>query len=90
MFRVKKDLCAGCGLCVESCPRGAISVKSGQALIDQVKCNSCRFCLGICPQGAIVELVPASKDELKATVYSLKHRANELVERIDSLRRTTE
>jgi ferredoxin len=88
MFHVKEDLCAGCGLCVESCPRWAISVESGQARINQARCNGCGTCLNVCPQGAIVELVPTSKDELKTTISSLKHRANELAERIESLRRT--
>ena len=56
-MRVRKDLCVGCGLCTESCPRGAISLQFGQARIYQERCNHCGFCLDACPQGAIVELV---------------------------------
>jgi heterodisulfide reductase subunit A-like polyferredoxin len=87
MLRVRKDLCVGCGLCTESCPRGAISVQSGQAQIDQARCNRCGICLDVCPQRAIVEMVPVSQDELEATVSSLKQRANKLTEKIESLRR---
>ena len=87
MLRVRNDLCIGCGLCIESCPREAISVQSGQAEIDQARCNCCGICLDVCPQGAIVKLVPVSHDELEATISSLKQRANELTERIGSLRR---
>ncbi len=88
MLRVRKDLCVGCGLCAESCPREAISVQSGQAWIDQTRCNRCVICLDVCPQGAIIEMVPVSQDELEATVSSLKQRANELTERIEGLRRS--
>ena len=87
MLRVRKDFCVGCGVCTESCPREAISVQSGQAWIDQTRCNRWGICLDVCLQGAIVEIVPVSQDELEATVYSLKQRANELNERIESLRR---
>jgi len=88
MLRVKKGLCLGCGLCVERCPRQAISIISGQAEIDQTRCNQCRLCLDTCLQGAITDSVPVSIDELEANVLSLKHRANEIVERIESLRRS--
>ncbi len=88
MLRVKKDLCLGCGMCVEVCTHQAISIISDQAEIDQSRCNQCHLCLDACPQGAIVELVPVSKDELEATVFSLKQRANEIIERIESLRRS--
>lgn len=87
MLKVRNDLCVGCGLCAESCPRGAMSLQFGQARIDREKCNRCGLCLDACPQGAIVEMVPLSEDKLEATVSSLIHRANELIERIEHLRR---
>ena len=87
MLKVNKDLCVGCGLCAESCPRGAISLPWGQAEIDQNRCNSCRFCVEVCPQGAIVEGIPVSGKELRATVVSLKQQTDELLERIEMLKR---
>ena len=87
MFQVRKDLCAGCGLCVKACPQGAISLDSRQAQIDQVKCNGCGNCLDVCPQGAIIKLVPVSKNELATTVSSLKQKADDLLGRIEKLRR---
>ena len=86
MLQVRKDLCLGCGLCAQNCPRQAISILWSQAEIDQNKCNLCRLCVEVCPQAAIVELVPISKDELQTTVTSLKQKTNDLIERIENLR----
>jgi len=86
MLQIRKDLCLGCGLCAENCPQQAISLLAGQAEIDQSRCNQCRFCLEVCPQRAIVEMVPVSKQELQATVVSLKQGTNDLIERIERLK----
>ena len=85
VLKVRRDLCLGCGLCADSCPTGAISLRWGQAVIDQSKCNNCRLCLDICPRAAIVELVPVSEKELLANVTSLKQRTSDLIDRIESL-----
>jgi len=86
IFRVRKDLCLGCELCVESCPRQAISLQSGEAQIDQGRCNHCGICVATCPQGAIVELTPVSRHELQASVTGLKDRADDIIVRIDKLK----
>ena len=86
ILQVRKDLCLGCGLCVASCPQQAISLLWQQAEIDQNRCNQCRICIEFCPQGAIAELIPVSKDELQATVTSLKQRTTDLIERIERLK----
>ena len=86
VLRVRKDLCLGCGLCVESCPRQAISLQSGLAQIDQNRCNHCGLCLDVCPQGAIVELRPVSRRELQATVIGLKDRTENIIARIEKLK----
>ena len=87
MLKVREDLCLGCGLCADSCPRGAISLFWGRAEIDHNRCNSCRLCCETCPQGAIVEAIPVSKGELKAVVTSLNQKTDDLLVRIERLRR---
>jgi len=86
MLRVRKGLCLGCGLCVESCPQQAISIVSAMAEIDQSRCNQCRLCLEVCPQGAIIEFAPVSEAELATMVGSLRQKADDLVTRIERLR----
>lgn len=86
MLRVIRDLCLGCGLCIESCPRQAISIASATAQIDQSRCNQCRLCLDICPQGAIIEVTAVSSHELQAVVTGLKDKAEGIIARIEKLR----
>jgi ferredoxin len=86
MFRIRQDLCAGCGLCAENCPREAIFIELGLARIDRAKCNGCGSCLDVCPRGAIVEMVAVSRGELGANISSLKNRTNELIDKIERLR----
>jgi Fe-S-cluster-containing hydrogenase component 2 len=85
MLMVKKDLCFGCGLCVENCPQQAISIVSATAQINQGQCNQCRRCLDVCPQGAIIEVAPVSVPELQAIVTGLKDKAEDIVARIERL-----
>ncbi|UCE44462.1 MAG: 4Fe-4S dicluster domain-containing protein [Candidatus Bathyarchaeota archaeon] len=59
-----KELCTGCGICEEICPREAIEIKKfpkveGERVepptinIDEQKCHYCGICDPICPFGAI-------------------------------------
>ena len=86
MLRVRKDLCLGCGLCAENCPRQAILIVSGQAEINQNRCDQCHLCLEVCPQGAIIVLAPVSRRELQASVNGLKDRAQDIITRIERLK----
>lgn len=45
--------CDGCGMCVETCPEGAISLAGGKAEVDREACLNCGLCARACPGGAM-------------------------------------
>lgn len=54
----KTDLCKGCGLCVDVCPKKIIELEKGEInakghhparITDQSKCIACAFCAMMCP-----------------------------------------
>ena len=48
-------VCTQCGLCINSCPTGAIyRGDGGIILIDYSKCIGCLSCVNTCPNNAIV------------------------------------
>jgi len=57
--RVRKDLCRGCGRCVEVCSFDAIELvwdENGHATarIEPALCRGCNLCHGVCPTDAAV------------------------------------
>ncbi|MFB0556711.1 MAG: DUF362 domain-containing protein [Dehalococcoidia bacterium] len=85
ILEINKELCLGCGLCIQVCPQGAINLIWGKAEIDARRCNSCYQCLNICPQGAIFEMTIISPAELRTTVSNLRQQTGAIMRRIDSL-----
>jgi heterodisulfide reductase subunit A len=64
---VHEDLCDGCGLCVSTCPTGAISQKDGVPSIGEALCTGCGICISSCPRDAL-DLNCYSNDQLLASV----------------------
>ncbi len=50
---ILKDACAGCGICIKSCPVSAITLKDNIADIDHNKCIRCYCCHEMCPHHSI-------------------------------------
>jgi [FeFe] hydrogenase (group B1/B3) len=52
------ELCQGCLAhpCKEVCPKQAIRIHNGRAVIDQDKCIKCGRCVGVCAYHAIVQM----------------------------------
>jgi ferredoxin len=51
--KVDRDLCIGCGSCIDMCPRQAITLEEDKAFIHEDQCANCRACVTLCPVGAI-------------------------------------
>jgi len=52
------DMCKGCGLCVDACPKQCLAIASDKLnpkgyspafMQDQEKCIGCAFCATMCP-----------------------------------------
>ena len=82
--RIDIALCIRCGLCVQNCPQGAISMIYERLSIDPRKCKSCGQCTEICPRGAIRISITAS--ELMEEVRGITRRADDILSRIDKVK----
>ena len=56
-----KGVCIGCGICIEACAQGAISVVDGKARISDA-CVGCGHCVAYCPRAAIGSGEPSWSD----------------------------
>ncbi len=55
-FKVNKEKCLGCGVCVATCPGGSELEEDGKAkIIDSEKLEKCGG-KDLCPYGAIEEI----------------------------------
>lgn len=52
-----KEGCVGLGSCIAVCPRGAIRVVAGVAVVNSGLCTGCGLCVKACPTG-VMELLP--------------------------------
>jgi NADH:ubiquinone oxidoreductase subunit F (NADH-binding)/(2Fe-2S) ferredoxin len=55
-FFVREDLCTGCGMCLKTCPTGAVSGKSKSPHhIDTSVCIKCGACYDVCKFKAVLK-----------------------------------
>lgn len=54
VLQINQDLCTGCGLCVDMCAFGALTLKDNKAVVDNSACSLCGACVNVCAQGAIL------------------------------------
>jgi len=65
---VKSEDCVACGMCIQTCPVGAISMDGQAAVIDEKACIRCGKCHDICPREAVRHDSERIPDEVAANV----------------------
>ncbi len=71
--------CNGCGLCIPTCPEGALQIIDGKArLVSDLFCDGLGACLGHCPEGAIqiIEREAEPYDEARVMAVVAPQGAN--------------
>lgn len=51
-LKIDKELCMGCGVCIDVCPQTALYMKDDKVEVNE-KCNLCGSCVGVCPVNAL-------------------------------------
>lgn len=78
MFKIDKEKCIGCGLCVKDCFPKDIQIVDGKASINNVTCMKCGHCVAVCPKAAVStddynmdDVKEYSKDEFSINAENL-------------------
>ena len=67
-FSVQKDLCVGCGLCVDACSMEILEMDNRVSImLNPDKCIECGGCVRACPKGAIT-VSNVSAPKVKKTI----------------------
>ena len=60
--------CAGCGLCADLCPYGAVRMEGRRPHISAEDCRSCGLCVSSCPRCAL-DLMACSRATVRKGVW---------------------
>jgi ferredoxin len=70
---VNEDMCVGCGICIDDCPVGAITLKENQtAIINEDECIQCGKCHDVCPEEAVRHDSERIPQEVEANMEKAK------------------
>jgi len=83
IIKIDEEKCDGCGLCLPSCPEGALQIVDGKAkLVKESFCDGLGACLGDCPQGALsIEEIEVEEYDEEGVIAHIKEKSPELLEK---------
>lgn len=83
IIKIDEEKCDGCGLCIPSCPEGALQIVDGKAkLVKESFCDGLGACLGDCPQGALtIEEKEVEGYDEEGVIGHIKEQPPELLEK---------
>jgi len=76
-----EDLCGRCGLCVLSCPYGALTLEEKGPIVDEMLCQGCGICASVCPNNAI-NIVNSASELITRQIKSVMEEAKALGRRV--------
>ena len=53
MSVVIDDRCTACGVCIATCPAGALNPAPKRPAVDDDRCTLCLACVEVCPRDAV-------------------------------------
>lgn len=67
------DACNGCGVCLNHCKYGAITIRDGQAYINEARCTTCSRCVLYCPSKAVTMTMtdPDAVKKITQKIFSI-------------------
>jgi ferredoxin len=83
IINIDEEKCDGCGLCIPSCPEGALKVINGKVrLVKESFCDGLGACIGYCPKGALsIEEREAEEYDEEGVITHIKETSPELLEK---------
>lgn len=70
LLQIKRDVCTGCGLCIQVCPFGALSLDSENIIVASEACTGCGACVPECPVSALSLPEVEKKETVLTEEYS--------------------
>jgi len=92
IIKIDESLCDGCGVCIPSCPEGALKIIDGKArIVKESFCDGLGVCLGECPLGAlaVVETETEEYDEAGVIEHIKQHAPEKFNAHIEHLNQHT-
>jgi YjjW family glycine radical enzyme activase len=65
------NLCNHCGLCMDTCPSGALSMLDGVVVWDSTRCEECDTCIHTCPSNSSPRALSMTAEELWSKVKAV-------------------